>query len=75
MMRGDDDDDEAKRLNAGVRIEKVYIVYWNSYAVAICNARLRFLVWSFYIIPIVASGISLGSLIRPGTNPSAVPFR
>ena len=26
LMRGDDDDDEAKRLNAGVRIEKVYIV-------------------------------------------------
>ena len=33
------------------------------------------LVWSFFINPIVASGISLGSLIRPGTNPSAVPFR
>ena len=33
------------------------------------------MVWSFFINPIVASGISLGSLIRPGTNPSAVPFR
>ena len=34
LMRGDDDDDEAEEA-------KKYIVYWYSFAVAMCNARLR----------------------------------